>query len=530
MRVWRVALLWLAATIGAAQTCDSCHEQAKKLPGTAHASQACATCHPGREQYPHPAGGRSLSCETCHSTQAGEIAFGVHGRARKQGNLAAPDCGTCHGSAHESARPGTTAFRRQTVESCGACHTEVAEQFRGSVHGAAVERGVRDAPVCTDCHGEHATERPPLRAIRETCSRCHGDVRLTNRFGLPPDRVVSYEASFHGLAAKAGSQTVANCGSCHGVHHVLASSNPESSTHPSRLPSTCGSCHPGAGRRFSLGPVHIVAGRVEPRTVAVVRRIYIVLIVGLIGLMVLHNAGDWIRKVRRRLRGAHVQQAAWPGEFRMYPAERAQHALLATSFVVLAWTGFALKYPDAFWARPLVAWESSWPVRGTVHRVAAGVFLGAAALHLISLAASRRLREHWKELRPRRLDVSEALQSFAHYLGLRREKPALSRDSYMEKAEYWAVVWGAVVMSATGVILWADDFFLARLPKIAMDLATVIHFYEAVLATLAIVVWHFYFVILDPDVYPMDTAWLNGFSPRKRTEALPEPALREAQQ
>src|SRR5262249_16719070 len=91
-----------------------------------------------------------------------------------------------------------------------------------------------------------------------------------------------------------------------------------------------------------------------------------------------------------------------------------------------------------------------------------------------------------------------------------------SPHSYIEKAEYWAVVWGAIVMALTGLMLWATNFMLARLPKQWTDVITAVHFYEAVLATLAIAVWHFYSVIFDPDVYPMDTAWLKGFSVRRR--------------
>ncbi len=505
-------IVWLAASfVAAAQSCDSCHDQAGKLPGTAHAAQACATCHPAREKYPHPEGGVTLSCETCHSAEADQTAIGVHGRARKQGNQAAPDCGTCHSGAHEVAQPGTTVFRRQIAQTCGMCHSDQARQFKAGVHGAAVERGVRDAPVCTDCHGEHATVKPPARTIRETCSRCHGNVEFTAKFGLPADRVVSYEASFHGLAAETGSQTVANCGSCHGVHQILPSSDPTSSIHSANLPATCGSCHPGAGRRFSLGPVHVVEGRGEAGVVRVVRSFYIGVILLVIGLMLLHNAGDWVRKAGRRT----TPPPATTAEVRMFPVERVQHGLLVVSFVVLAWTGFALKYPDQFWARPLVAWESSWPVRGTVHRVAAGVFLATAALHLISLLVSARLREHWMSLAPRYSDLHEAMATFAYNLGLRRRKPALSAHSYVEKTEYWALVWGAAIMSATGVVLWANTFFLAWLPKTAMDLATVIHFYEAVLASLAIVVWHLYFVIFDPDVYPMNMAWLSGHAQRR---------------
>jgi cytochrome b subunit of formate dehydrogenase len=88
----------------------------------------------------------------------------------------------------------------------------------------------------------------------------------------------------------------------------------------------------------------------------------------------------------------------------------------------------------------------------------------------------------------------------------------------MEKAEYWALVWGGAVMAITGVALWATNWMLAWLPKSVLDFATAVHFYEAVLATLAVFVWHFYAVIFDPDVYPMDTAWLTGRSSRKNGE------------
>jgi cytochrome b subunit of formate dehydrogenase len=122
------------------------------------------------------------------------------------------------------------------------------------------------------------------------------------------------------------------------------------------------------------------------------------------------------------------------------------------------------------------------------------------------------LRRHWKELWPRISDAREALENFAYNLGLRRERPRLSTHGYVEKAEYWAVVWGAVVMILTGLMLWANRFTLKWLPKSFSDLATAVHFYEAVLAGLAIIVWHFYSVIFDPDVYPMETAWLTGRS------------------
>jgi hypothetical protein len=91
----------------------------------------------------------------------------------------------------------------------------------------------------------------------------------------------------------------------------------------------------------------------------------------------------------------------------------------------------------------------------------------------------------------------------------------------MEKAEYWALVWGGVVMGLSGLMLWANNLMLRWLPKEVLDFATAVHFYEAVLACLAIVVWHLYLVVFDPDVYPLDTSFLNGHGVR---EHGPEPA------
>jgi hypothetical protein len=71
-------------------------------------------------------------------------------------------------------------------------------------------------------------------------------------------------------------------------------------------------------------------------------------------------------------------------------------------------------------------------------------------------------------------------------------------------------------MAVTGIGLWGNQFMLQYWPKAVLDAFSAIHFYEAVLATLSILVWHFYFVLFDPEVYPMDPAWLTGYSVRSR--------------
>jgi cytochrome b subunit of formate dehydrogenase len=512
---------------GPALECASCHEQARKLEKSAHAGLPCDTCHDNHEKYPHPANAAKPLCTTCHVDQAGDYAGGVHGQARKNGNEGAPDCGMCHGGAHELLPPKSQPFRTAVPDTCGMCHPEVVDQFRKSVHGRALARGVADAPLCTDCHGEHRIlkhtnedSRVNSAHIRETCGECHGDVRLTRKFGMPSDRLVTFDSSFHGLAAKSGSQTVANCASCHGVHNILASSDPQSKINPKNLPKTCGQCHPGAGARFAISQVHVVEGVKEPLPLRWVRQFYLVLIPVTLGLMFLHNAGDWIRKLirlrfrdRSRDRDSALSRRGAVGfhDLRQLPFERVQHAVLAISFIVLVATGFALKYPDQWWARPFLMLEGTYSVRSLLHRIAAVVFLAVSLTHLVALIANRRLREHWKEMLPRTRDAREAASNFAYNLGLGSEPPSRSPHSYIEKAEYWAVVWGAAIMAATGLLLWANNLAMKLFPKIVLDVATSIHFYEAVLAACAILIWHFYSVIFDPEVYPLDTAFLTGY-------------------
>jgi cytochrome b subunit of formate dehydrogenase len=532
-----------AAGDAAAPACTSCHEQGQKLAKSAHAALTCDTCHESHEKVPHPANIPKPTCIACHADQAGDYNKSVHGQARKGGNEGTPDCSLCHGGAHELLAPKSQAFRGAVPDTCGMCHTEVVEQFRSSVHGTALARGVTQAPLCTDCHGEHkilkhtnAASPVNIGNIRDTCGSCHGNVRLTRKFGMPSDRLVSFDSSFHGLAAKSGSQTVANCASCHGVHNILPSSDPKSMVNAKNLPKTCGKCHEGAGTRFAISQVHVAEGSTEPAALTWVRQFYLLIIPVTIGLMMLHQGGDWFRKlIRLRFQepramrlvhaAGHADRGADHGadrEIRMLPFERIQHAVLALSFMTLVWTGFALKYPDQWWARPLLMLEGAHSMRSLIHRVAAAVFILVSVTHLVSLIVSRKLRNHWKEMLPNANDPREALSGFAYNLGLGGNPPVRSPHSYVEKAEYWAVVWGAIVMIASGSLLWANNLSMKLLPKAWLDISTSVHFYEALLATLAIVVWHFYSSVFDPDVYPLNTAFLTGKTIKKQA-SLTEP-------
>jgi len=531
--------------------CSECHaDEVKSLAESIHGQAAkkgdpdapkCVSCHGTIHEVKAASEADSTiarknladTCAKCHS-DAGFLSRhkipvahpvdsykqSVHARAVALGKEAA-SCSSCHGS--HNIFPATDAQSMvnhwKVPETCGQCHKEIARQFNESVHGEAVKAGVRDAPVCVDCHGEHLIMDPsnpasPLNAANisaETCGRCHGDPRLALRYNLPADRLPSYAGSYHGLALEGGKLTAANCASCHGVHDILPSSDPRSTVNTANLPKTCGQCHKGVGEaKFTIGPVHVQtnAGPNHP-VVKWIRWTYWVLIPFTLGFMLLHNLLDLLTKLIRRRPRQETSEVA----VRMNLGFRIAHWGVMASFPTLVLTGFALKYPESWWSRPLTMWESNAGLRGGLHRTAAVVLIAATLYHFIHLALKQRDRRFLTAMIPRIKDATDILDVFRYNLGLTKEEPRFAKFNYAEKMEYWAFLWGTVVMGLTGFLLWFNNFTLRHFPKWVADAATAVHWYEALLATFSILIWHFYLVIFDPAVYPMDTAWLNGKIP-----------------
>jgi len=205
---------------------------------------------------------------------------------------------------------------------------------------------------------------------------------------------------------------------------------------------------------------------------------------------------------------------------RMTYNERIQHFLLLSTFITLVITGFALKYPEAFWVNwaVMIFGDAYFELRGIIHRVAAVIMILTSVYHLFYVIFTKRGRQLVIDLWFTKSDMTELYGYILYLVGKRKERPKLGRFSYIEKAEYWAVVWGTVVMGATGIVLWFENIFLPVINMSGMDIATAIHWYEAILASLAILVWHFYFIFLNPDVSPMNKAWLTGLLTRHQME------------
>lgn len=486
-----------------------------KLKLSAHKTNACISCHvditakhPDDNQPVAPA-----NCASCHARHTESFNASVHGLALKSGHADAATCQDCHDS-HEMVSgnsPTSPIYFARQAETCGACHDQEARDWVQSVHGKAVLAGSPDAPTCTGCHDEHKIRSlksgSALVISEDVCSRCHASERLNTKYNLPADRVKTFFESYHGLAGQYGSTVAANCASCHGFHKILPSSDTNSTISKFNLVTTCGKCHPGANTEFSQGKIHVApdgqgAGTdFGSRLNRWVRRIYLVLIFVTIGAMFAHNATLFLKKMAARLRSS-IRPVV-----RMTASQRWQHFVLATSFIVLALTGFALKFPDSFLAKLLGANE---PFRRWTHRIAGILLLLVGMYHLIYLLVTRDGRRLLADLFPVKQDLADVMQAVRYLTGFTKDKPRIGRFGYAEKMEYWAVVWGTFLMGATGLAIWLKIDVTQFLPRWVVEVATTIHYYEAVLACLAIVVWHFYHVMFDPDVYPLNTACLDG--------------------
>jgi cytochrome b subunit of formate dehydrogenase len=138
------------------------------------------------------------------------------------------------------------------------------------------------------------------------------------------------------------------------------------------------------------------------------------------------------------------------------------------------------------------------------------VMLGLGAYHIAYAILTASGRSLIRALRPGGRDFREFGEHLSYLAGRRPKPAAFGRFGYPEKLEYWAVVWGTVIMGLSGLMIWFKLEVTQNLPRWAVDVATTVHYYEAILACFAIVVWHFYHVMFDPGVFPMNWAWFDG--------------------
>ncbi len=568
----------LESSAHAGMSCVDCHGGAKTFEAVPHADTPltlrCAECHSEeaklyREKDVHGRGHyednpRAPYCHDCHG---GHQILSISSPNSVMSRRNQPEtCGKCHGSEKLNEEEGIakrnlitrylTSVHRKAVENdkkgatctdchgfhtilpsshadstvsligilntCVKCHPDEVKSFKHGPHGRYLLNGSHDSPSCTTCHGDHDMTSLRVRqgdakhwAATQVCIVCHGNARMMARYGLDTTPVESYMKDFHGLTQRGSMGASATCADCHDAHNVLPSSHEQSRTFISNRGATCGKCHGKVSDSFAASFSHKLAlDYPGKRLEEIVRILYILLIVGSVAGMLAFNFLIWFWAVRRK----YKEQKTHRHINRLTPFEVASHFLLFLTFSALVVTGFALKYPDSFWVQWLFSLGMNETVRAFIHRSAAVLMLLDCAFFGLYMVLKKRGQIMLLEFIPGPGDFREFWHQVRFYSGYDKERPRSSIFSFTEKFEFWALTWGTVIMVLSGLILWFPTWIPASWPSWVINLARIIHFYEAVLATLAILIWHGFHTIWHPDEYPMNTSWLTGYITAEEAE------------
>ena len=200
--------------------------------------------------------------------------------------------------------------------------------------------------------------------------------------------------------------------------------------------------------------------------------------------------------------------------------ERWLHVCMVVSFLSLAVTGMSLKFSYTSWAVRLSHWLGGFQTAGFIHRTAAVIMFGTFATHLYGLY-QKKTKEYgsWRSLIfgkhsmiPGPQDLREFIATMKWFVGL-GPRPEYGRWTYWEKFDYFAVFWGIFIIGSTGLTLWFPVFFTRVLPGWFINVATIVHSDEALLATGFIFTVHFFNTHLRPEKFPMDTVVFTGHMP-----------------
>ncbi|HET8680054.1 MAG TPA: cytochrome b/b6 domain-containing protein, partial [bacterium] len=165
----------------------------------------------------------------------------------------------------------------------------------------------------------------------------------------------------------------------------------------------------------------------------------------------------------RRRRGPSVE--------RFSMAQRVEHFLLLLSFNVLALTGLPQKYASTGWGERLISALGGIDQTRLIHRTAAVVLMAQGLYHLVAMLATRRRSVQRHDMRVSLQDVRGMIADIRYLAGRARERPRFGRFDYRQKLEYWAVIWGTVIMAATGLIMWFPIVVTQWLPGVIIPAA-----------------------------------------------------------
>jgi len=438
----------------------------------------------------------------------------VHGQGLlKAGLVVAANCGSCHTAHHELPKsdPDSSVNPAHLADTCGTCHQGIEREFKTSIHWPGNAKTKKKLPTCEDCHTSHTISRITAKGFRtrmmNTCGRCHQEEAKT------------YFETVHGKVSRLGDVGAAKCYDCHGTHNILPPDDPRSTLSYKNVVHTCQKCHPGAHRQFAGYLTH--ATHHNPKKYPYLYYAYLfmtMLLVGTLAFFLLHTA-FWLQRLWRDRERWRAMKAAKRDRFyvRFSLTQRIMHLVMLLCFFTLAITGMTLKFSYMGWAVLISHLLGGFAVTGILHRIAASILIALFAFHIVQIVKLKRASgKSWlkfifsKDSMMFNLnDVKQLWQHFKWFIG-RGELPKYGRFSYWEKFDYFAVFWGIFVIGSTGLMLWFPTVFTLIFPGWVINVATIIHSDEALLAVAFIFTIHFFNTHLRPDKFPMDPVIFTG--------------------
>ncbi len=191
---------------------------------------------------------------------------------------------------------------------------------------------------------------------------------------------------------------------------------------------------------------------------------------------------------------------------RLNRSEKWQHLIFVICFVILAITGFMLRIPEKYLTYLGGYREIVFSIRSLLHRCAGVIMISVSLYHVFYLMVRPAGRRWLLDMRPTFQDARQMFHSLMYYVGWEPSPPAFGRFCYKHKLEYGALIAGTTIMSITGLLLWTEYLW----NKFYLDISALVHGMEAILACLAIMIWHLYEVLLKPHHFPMHKVWLTG--------------------
>jgi cytochrome b subunit of formate dehydrogenase len=524
-----------------APTCLDCHDYhatqdhlwptsptfARNVP------ELCARCHREGEQ----AARRIEEAGYEGPDIVDSYVMSIHGKGLiESGLVVTATCPSCHTAHNElpPVNPASSVHRDNIAGTCGSCHHGIEEEYSVSIHWVGREDAPedRELPNCEDCHTSHTISRTDMGGFRlsmmNQCGRCHEEESVT------------FFDTFHGKVSRLGDAGAAKCYDCHGTHNVHPITDPRSTLSRRNIVGTCANCHPGANRRFTGYLTH--ATHHDPDKYPYLFWTFwgmTALLVGTLTLATLHTLA-WLWRLWRSPEEwvfARKHREPAPGErlYRRFTTfERSLHLVMLLSFFVLAITGMTLKFSYMGWAQILAAAVGGFATTGVLHRLAAIALITIFVIHLVDVYRRKQAsQKSWKEfifsdssLIFNKTDGKEFVASAKWFFG-RGARPPYGRFTYWEKFDYFAVFWGMFIIGSTGLLLWFPELFTLIIPGWTVNVATILHSDEALLAVAFIFTVHFFNTHFRPDKFPIDPVIFTG---RLTVEELKHDKPREYEQ